>query len=137
MRATGEAPEQITRGGSGYLARESADGKSLLFQAGVAYLPLLTMPISGGATTELAHCVQPGAFVERPEGTYYVDCEPRPQPAIHLIDRRTHQDRVLGTLEKFNCDADPSLEVSRDGSAFLFSRNVRKGADLMLIENFR
>ena len=44
--AGGGRVKQITHGGSGYLARESVDGRSLLYQAGVSRLPLLKQPIT-------------------------------------------------------------------------------------------
>jgi hypothetical protein len=126
--------DQITHGGSGYLARESIDGRSLLYQAGFSPLPLLKLPIGGGPAASLVDCVQPGSIVERPEGTYYVGCGD--DPALHLLDRTGHK-RVLGKIEKFSCDASASLGVSPGGRAFLFARHVKAGADLMLIENFR
>jgi Tol biopolymer transport system component/DNA-binding winged helix-turn-helix (wHTH) protein len=135
VRAGGGHPEQITQAGSGYFAREAADGKSLLYQSGFADLALLTLPLGGGSARQLVDCVQPGSFEDRPEGTYYVGCGD--DPPVHLLERITGHKRLLGTLEKFSSDATAGLSVSPDGKAFLFARPVRTGADLMLIENFR
>jgi len=129
--AGGGRVEQITRDGSGYLARESIDGHSLLYQTGFAGLPLLKMPIGGGQAVQLAKCVRRGSIVERPEGTYYVRCGEDPE--LHLLDRLSARDRVI---EKFSAGASASLGVSPGGKSF-FTREVRAGADLMLIENFR
>jgi Tol biopolymer transport system component len=133
--AGGGRVEQITHDGSGYLAREAIDGLSLLYQAGgFSPLPLLKLPIGGGPAASLVGCVQPGSIVERPEGTYYVDCED--DYVLHLLDRTNHN-QTLGRLQKFSATASASLGVSPGGKAFLFTREVRAGADLMLIENFR
>jgi hypothetical protein len=132
--AGGGRVEQITHGGSGYLARESIDGRSLLYRAGFSPFPLLKLPIGGGPAASPVDCVQPGSIVERPEGTYYVGCED--DYALHLLDRTNH-DQTLGRLEKFSATASTSLGVSPGGKAFLFTRDVRAGADLMLIENVR
>jgi Tol biopolymer transport system component/DNA-binding winged helix-turn-helix (wHTH) protein len=132
--AGGGNVQQITHDGSGYFARESSDGGSLLYQAGFAKLPLLKVPITGGPARQIASCVQPGSIVERPEGTYYVGCGD--DPAVNIVDRMGRT-RVLGKMEKFSCDASASLGVSPGGRQFLFARRVKSGADLMVIENFR
>jgi Tol biopolymer transport system component/DNA-binding winged helix-turn-helix (wHTH) protein len=131
--AGGGRVEQITHNGSGYLAREAIDGRSLLYQPGGSPLPLLKLSIGGGPAVSLVDCVQPGSIVERPEGTYYVGCED--DYSLHLLDRTNHN-RTLGRLEKFSPTASASLGVSPGGKSFLFTREVRSGADLMLIENF-
>jgi Tol biopolymer transport system component len=132
--ADGGKAEQITHGGSGYLARESADGRSLLYQAGLSLLPLLKQPIEGGPAVSLVDCVQPGSIVERPEGTYYVGCEAG--YPLHLLDRTNHT-QTFGRLEEFSATAPASLGVSPGGKSFLFTREVKAGVDLMLIDNFR
>jgi Tol biopolymer transport system component/DNA-binding winged helix-turn-helix (wHTH) protein len=132
--ARGGKVQQITHNGSGYLSRESVDGRSLLYQAGFAPLPLLKVPIAGGPARPIADCAQPGSIVERPEGTYYVGCGD--DPVLHVLDRTGHK-RTLGKIEKFSCDASASLGVSPRGREFLFAKRVKTGADLMVIENFR
>jgi Tol biopolymer transport system component/DNA-binding winged helix-turn-helix (wHTH) protein len=133
--AAGGRVEQITHGGSGYLARESLDGRSLLYQAGFRGLPLLNMPIRGGPAVQLVECARRSSIVERPEGTYYVRCGDDSE--LHLLNRQTGSDVILGKLGDAAFEASASLGVAPDGKSFLFTRQVKAGADLMLIENFR
>jgi Tol biopolymer transport system component/DNA-binding winged helix-turn-helix (wHTH) protein len=133
--ASGGRVEQITHDGSGYLARESIDGRSLLYQSGFSDLPLLKMPIHGGPAVQLAECARPSSIVERPEGTYYVRCGDDSE--LHLLNRQTGSDLVLGKIGDAAFEASASLGVAPGGKSFLFTRQVKAGADLMLIENFR
>ena len=65
VAATGGPSQQITRGGSGWFGCESADGKSLLYQAKDEDSPLLVMPLSGGPPRQLVACVKPTAFARK------------------------------------------------------------------------
>ena len=57
--ASGGAPEQVTRTGSGFLAYESADGASLLYQPNNGDSALLVVPLTGGgAPRQLVGCVR-------------------------------------------------------------------------------
>ena len=66
-------------------------------------------------------------------------------PAIRARSRRfacsspvTGRDRLLGLLEYFYRGASHvNLAASEDGSTIVFKGNLRRGSDLMLIENFR
>ena len=58
-------------------------------------------------------------------------------PSLHTIDTITGQDRILGRLDHFPPDSwHVSLAVSPDGRTVLYRGLVRKGGDLMMIENF-
>jgi hypothetical protein len=59
-------------------------------------------------------------------------------PSFHTIDTITGQDRILGRLDHFPADSwHVNLAVSPDGRTVLYRGLVRKGGDLMMIENFR
>jgi len=73
-----------------------------------------------------------------PRGLYWIVCDSDLAPRVHLVDRATGRDQLLGMLEGF----DPSwpamgLGLSPDGASILYAKRVRDGSDLMLIENFR
>jgi Tol biopolymer transport system component/predicted Ser/Thr protein kinase len=48
----GGTPERVTRGGSGYFACESPDGKSLVYQPRESDMPLMTMSLVGGTARQ-------------------------------------------------------------------------------------
>ena len=137
--ATGGPAEQLTRTGTGFLAYETADGASLLYQPKYGDSPLLVMPLKGaGPPRRLVECVRHASFI--PVGTtiVYAGCEPRTTPSLHSIDLVSGRDRLLGTLEHFPPDPlGHPLAVSPDRKTILFAGQMRPGADLMLIEHFR
>ena len=138
MRATGGEPDQITTGGSGFLGIESADGASLLYQRTNADSPLLLLPIHGGPPRRVVDCVRSSAFATAGQTVVYVACEPGANPALHAIDVTSGRDLLLGRLEKFPPNTPHvNLAVSPDGKTILFRGVMRKGGDLMMIENFR
>ena len=138
VAAAGGRSQQVTRGGSGDFACESADRRSLLYQPKNADSPLLALPLDGGPARQLVACVKPTAFAASPHGVYYVACDPSPDPALHVIDPDTGHDRLLGRLEKYDDQFPPlGLAVSPDGLSVFYVRRVRDSWDLMLIENFR
>ena len=127
----------MTREGSGFIGREAADGKSLLYQPRDGDLPLLAVPLSGGPPRPLIACVSPTAFAVAATGIYYVPCTRETDAPIHVMDPETGADRRLGTLEKYYYGSVPAiLTVSSDGRTLLYGRGTG-GSDLMLIENFR
>jgi Tol biopolymer transport system component/DNA-binding winged helix-turn-helix (wHTH) protein len=137
--ATGGPAEQVTRTGTGFLAYETADGASLLYQLKYGDSPLLVMPLKGaGPPRRLVDCVRHASFI--PVGTtiVYAGCEPRTTPSLHSMDLVSGRDRLLGTLEHFPPDPlGHPLAVSPDRKTILFAGLVRRGGDLMLIEHFR
>jgi Tol biopolymer transport system component len=130
----GGLKERVTRGGSGVIGRETADGKSLLYQQKGGDLPLLALPLSGGPSRQLIACVSSAAFAVAATGIYYVPCTRETDAPIHVMNPATGADQLLGTLEKYVYRV--PFTVSRDGRTLLYSRRTG-GADLMLIENFR
>ena len=136
MHPSGGPKERVTRGGSGDIGEESADGTHLLYQAKNGDGPLLSLPLKGGDPQPLIACVSSMMFVAVATGIYYVPCFRDASDApLHLLDPDTGTDRLLGTLEKY-LQGLPILTVSRDGRIILYGR-VTGASDLMLIENFR
>jgi Tol biopolymer transport system component/DNA-binding winged helix-turn-helix (wHTH) protein len=76
QRRTGSV-ERITHDG-GVAGRESADGKTVLYQPKVPTSPLLAQSLAGGAPRRLAACVVGTAVSVSQAGVYYVPC---PDPA--------------------------------------------------------
>jgi len=137
--ATGGRAERITRTGSGYLAYESPDGTSLFYQPRFGDSPLLVMPLRGdGARRTLVKCVRSAGYAVVGRTVVYAACQPGTNPSLRTIDLVSGRDRPLGTLEHFPPDnLGVGLAVSPDGKTIVFRGLVLRGADLMLIENFR
>jgi len=136
--AAGGAPEQVTHDGSGALALELADGKSVIYQPNTSDSALLRMPVDGGPPRELVGCVKAAAFDATASGIFYVACDRGTEPSLHFKDGVTGRDRVLGTLEMFPSASFPiMLTVAPDGTKILYVGYSEPSGDLMLIENFR
>ena len=137
--ATGGPAEQLTRTGSGFLAYETADGASLLYQPTVGDSPLLVMPLKGGGSPRrLVECVRAASFIPVGTTVIYVACDAGTSPPLRSIDTVSGRDRLLGTLEHSPQDQlGTNLAVSPDRKTILFTGLMRRGADLMLIENFQ
>ncbi len=80
------------------------------------------------------------AYAATTQGIYYVPCQdpvhPDPNPEVHVLNPVTLEDHRYGRLEKFQ-EFMGSPAVSPDGQMILYTRLVSRGADLMLIQNFR
>jgi Tol biopolymer transport system component len=149
--AAGGTAERLTREG-GTFARESFDGRLLFYQRGPydAPSPLLARPVGGGPEREIVHCVHTWGFAVTAVGIFYADCPSGQggEPSLHSLELATGRDHVLGTLELATGRGHvlgtlegysylTGLAVSPDGRTILFSKWVSRGADLMMIENFR
>ena len=139
VRATGGQPEQVTRTGSGFQAYEVADGTSLLYQPVNGDSALLLLALTGAtAPRQLVDCATSSAFAPTGRSVVYVACDSSSRPPLRVIDLDTGRDRLLGTLDHFPPGAmHVNLAASPDGGTIIFRGEVRRGGDLMLIENFR
>ena len=88
--------------------------------------------LTGGART-IIPCVTESAYAVAAQGIYYVPCQ---DDALHVLNPVTLQDHLYGRLEKFE-NGNGGLAVSSDGQTILYTQLVNRGADLMLIQNFR
>ena len=135
--ARGGAPEPIVTGGSGLIASESTDGRSILFQPKEGDSPLLERSLAGGPVRQVLPCVQAGAFAVHAKGIYYIPCGAGPDPVVHLLGASDHRDRPVFSLKAYEAYAGWSLSVSPDGNAMLYTTTVSMRGDLWMIENFR
>jgi len=132
--ASGGPAERVTHGGSGVVAFESVDAKSIVYQTAADDSPLVALPLSGGPARHLVRCVKPQGFAVSAAGIVYAPCDTGTKSSVHLLDPTTGRDRVLATVsEPFQLSG---LAISPDGKTLLVHRYTEAG-DLMLIENFR
>jgi len=133
--AEGGAEERVTKSEGAY-SHEAPDAKTLLFQR-MAWggSPLLAAGIGRGVERTVFECVGFRGFVPHAAGIYHVGCGlPLAHDApLYLLDPATGQDRLVGTLEKYEF----GLAVAPDGKSILYGIVQGEGSDLMLIENFR
>ena len=129
----------MTRTGSGFLGYEVGDGTGLLYQPVNGDSALLLLALTGAtAPRQLVDCVRSAAFAPAGRTVVYVACDPSSRPPLRVLDLDTGRDRLLGRLEHFPPGATHvNLAASPDGRTILFKGKVRRGSDLMLIENFR
>ena len=73
VRVRTGSTERVTRGG-GFIARESADGRTLFYISKSAHSPVMAQPLAGGAPRAVVACVAGTAFSVNPQGIYYVPC---------------------------------------------------------------
>ena len=145
---TAERSEQITHEGSGWFARESADGSGVYYPASTSPSPLLLQPLGGGPPRQVIPCLVGGSVVSvRPQGIYYLPCPAGtdlvPNQPVHVFDPASGKDREFGVLEAYHRPRDSYMQnframaVSADGRFVLYTRRLAATGDLMLFENFR
>ena len=127
----------------GWFACESADRRKLLYQP-VTFRdgPVIAIPATGGPAQPVLACARTGAFLDTPQGLYYLACGSDRgltiDAPVHLVERTTGIDRIIGTIEDYlHFPSAGGLAVSPDGREILYTRYMNRGSDLVLIENFR
>jgi Tol biopolymer transport system component len=142
-RGPGQPPQRVTFNGAFGAVVESADGTGVFHKRHMTG-PLLFQPLSGGAPREVGPCVSGTRFSIGQHGIYYVPCTDdrvlRDIP-VHVMNPATGEDRPYTTIKNLPFPASwptaGSFAASRDGRTIVYSTYVSRGADLMLIENFR
>ena len=137
--------ERVTHGGSVTAGHESVDGTGIWYKRQLGEAPLFFQPLVGGAARLVVPCVAAARFSVGPDGVYYMPCQPagsRSHDAtIRVLIPTTGKERHFGTLTEVLWPAsgrtDGCFAISPDGRTLLYSRLASRGADLMLIENFR
>ena len=137
--------ERVTHGGSVSAGRESTDGTGIWYKRDLGDVPLFFQPLAGGAARPVIPCVASGRFAIGRGGLYYMPCQPagsRSHDArIRVLNVTTGEDRLFGTLNEVlwppSGRTDGCFAISPDGRMLLYSRLANRGADLMLIENFK
>jgi Tol biopolymer transport system component len=133
ISAKGGTPAQVSRGVEGF-AHEAPDGRSLLFMPRPVDGPLMIAPLMGGPSRILAQSVLGRSVAIGMTDVYYV-CERGGTQTLHTVNPTTGADRLLGTLE--HAGSSGTLTVSPDERTILYDAGEERGANLMLIEDFR
>jgi Tol biopolymer transport system component/tRNA A-37 threonylcarbamoyl transferase component Bud32 len=129
----GGQAEQVTQNG-GFVAFESADGKTLFYMKDNS-APLFAKPLGGGPERQVLDFVAYRAFFVVEDGLYYIGRAGNDrQYPLQFFQFSTGTSRLLTKIEGM---LGLGLTVSPDRKTFLFVKSVTSGSDLMLIENSR
>ena len=128
----GGVAEQVTQQG-GWTAYESADGNTLFYSKSESS-PLFARPLSSGPERQLLDWVSWRAFVPVEDGIYYVGRRSNGQYPLHFFRFSSQTSQLLTNIDG---QIYPGLSVSPDRTAILFSKTVKYGVNLMMIEDFR
>jgi dipeptidyl aminopeptidase/acylaminoacyl peptidase len=135
VSASGGEAERVTDQG-GYVAFESADGKSLYYTKVPRSGPLFVQPAAGGAERQVADRVVWRAFLPVAGGVYYIT-EPIGEPLATRLEFYSEANGKSRTVFRIGRRTYLGLGVSPDQKSFLISAYTQFGSDLMIIENFR
>jgi hypothetical protein len=96
--------------------------------------------LTGGEPRTIIPCISESAYAVAAQRIYYVPCQgdlhPGSNREVHVLNPVTHGDHRHGMLERFE-ELTGGFAVSPDGRTILYTRLASRGADLMLIHNFR
>jgi Tol biopolymer transport system component len=136
----GAAPIQVTRT-SGFEAFESPDGRLLYFTKGRTQAGLWSMPVDGGAESAVVDGVHSSFWGVANDGIFFVDYNPDAPRTAHksvkFFSFETRKIKEVASIDKEISNASPAFSVTRDGRSILWTQIDQRGAQLILVENFR
>lgn len=136
----GGAPIQLTRT-SGFEAFESPDGSLLYFTKGRTQAGLWSMPVDGAAESAVVDGVHSSFWSVANDGIFFVDYNPDAARTAHkpvkFFSFETRQVREVASIDKEISNSSPAFSVTRDGRSILWTQIDQRGAQLILVENFR
>jgi Tol biopolymer transport system component len=144
----GGRPVQVTHGG-GWGAQESPDGRTLYFtRTRAVSTPLLSMPVGGGAETELLPAVHERWWAATEKGIWFMErqgseVDPGLWSMESAVSERaylrfysfaSHHTTTASVIPKSPAGG---LALSPDGHTILYSQVDHKAYEIALLENFR
>jgi Tol biopolymer transport system component len=133
--AEGGTPERLTRNG-GLLARESPDGRSLFYTQQQPTSPIFRLDLADRRVRRVVDCAQGRSLADGPDGMYYLGCDQEGDEfPLYRFDVLKERSQRLGYLAWGRGNV--GVAVSPDAKTILFVKAVDRGADLVLVENFR
>jgi Tol biopolymer transport system component len=136
----GTSPIQVTRT-SGFEAFESPDGRLLYFTKGRTQAGLWSMPVDGGTESAVVDGVHSSFWGVANDGIFFVDYNPDARRTAHksvkFFSFETRKIKEVASIDKEISNASPAFSVTRDGRSIIWTQIDQRGAQLILIENFR
>ena len=133
MAAEGGDATQVTNNG-GYVAFESADGKTLYYAKDLYDTSLWRRPIGGGEEIEVLKSLIGCAFAPTSQGIYFGEHYPADDRSIRFLSFKTGKITTIATIKH---GISFGLSVSPDQKYILYTRLDRTRSNLMLVDNFR
>jgi Tol biopolymer transport system component/DNA-binding winged helix-turn-helix (wHTH) protein len=136
--AGGEAI-QITQQG-GFEPQESPDGEWLYYNHERGSSAIWRVSVKGGAETQVFDSHQKTytrMWLVTNDGIYYAAASAPTRTALNFFNLKTGQSKTITEIEGRLSNGLSGLTLQPDGSALLFPMIVRRGSDLMMIENYR
>jgi Tol biopolymer transport system component len=134
MPAAGGEAVQVTRDG-GWAAQESPDGKYLFYCRDRGYnIPLLKVPVDGGAETKVLDSVGERQWRVVKEGVWFIAGSRLEPSVLRFLSFAT------GKISEVGFTPNPTrngVDVTPDGRTILYTQLDHTGTELMLVENFR
>jgi len=133
-------PIQLTHSG-GFEAFESPDGKLLYFTKGRTQAGLWSVSVNGGAESAVVDGVHSSFWAVANDGIFFVDYNPDAPRTAHksvkFFSFETRQVKNVASIDKEISNSSPAFSVTRDGRSILWTQIDQRGAQLILVENFR
>ena len=128
---------QITKQG-GVTPFESPDGKFVYYAKGRRLAGLWKVPADGGEEAQVFDHPKPrywGYWAVVDDGIYFTDPD---EKALNYLNFATRRVKTISRVENPPFPGmSPGIAVSPDGRWLLYTQQDQRGADLMLVENFR
>lgn len=135
--AGGEAV-QVTQQG-GFEPQESPDGAWLYYNQERSSSAIWRMPVKGGTETQIFNALQKSytrMWLVTNAGIYYAAARTPTRTALNFFNLKTGQSKLITEIGGRLSSGLSGLSLSPDQRALLFPMIVRRGSDLMMIENY-
>lgn len=135
--AGGEAV-QVTQQG-GFEPQESPDGAWLYYNQERGASAIWRMPVKGGTEAQVFNTLQKTytrMWLVTNAGIYYAAASTPTRTALNFFNLKTGQSKLITEIEGRLSSGLSGLSLLPDQRALLFPMIVRRGSDLMMIENY-
>ena len=99
------------------------------------------VPVDGGAESAVLDGVRSSFWSVANDGIFFVDYNPgsgrTARKSVKYYSFETRKINEVASIDKEMSNASPAFSVTRDGRSILWTQIDQRGAQLILVENFR